>query len=375
MPWERLLLTRVHLSDPHEEGLPMFTLSNRFLAGALVSAAAVSMLASCGGDSGANADNCKGAQVKLGALGSSSDALLFIAEKKGYFKSQGLNVQTVKFDSAAKMITPLGSGQIEIGAGAPSAGFYNAVSRGIGLRIVADKAKITKGYDFLPVLVRKKLLDSGQVKSVADLKGRKVAEPAKGTATASTIAAVLKSADLGYNSVDHEYLAFPAQVAAFRNGSIDAAATIEPFATVAVNSGVAAPLFDSTKVYDNQQISVLVYSSDFSEERPHVAQCFMNAYVKAANYYDDAVKDGSWKSARGKEVASIVAKAIGISPELFRQTNPSFVSKDASVNKASLERDYTFFKDQGLLEGAKDPDFSKLVDMRFVNAAAHSTGR
>jgi NitT/TauT family transport system substrate-binding protein len=347
----------------------MFRLRNRYLTVVLTGMAASLLLTACGGDTGADADSCENAHVRMGALGSSSDALLFIAENKGYFKAQGLDVESVKFDSAAQMIAPLGSGQLDVGAGAPSAGFYNAVARGVDLRIVADKAKIASGYDFLPILVRKDLVESGKVKGIQDLKGLKVAEPAPATATSSMLAAVLKSANLSYNDVDHQYVPFPGQVAAFNNGSIDAAATIEPFATAAIQSGGAVRMFDSTKVYNNQQISVLLYSAQFSADRPRVAQCFMNAYVKAAAYYYDAVPHGTWDEPQGKEVASIVSGQIKISPEVFSKTAPAFVSKDASVNKESLERDYQFFKAQGLLESDVVPDFSKLVDMKYVMAS------
>ncbi|MEO3867508.1 ABC transporter substrate-binding protein [Nonomuraea sp. B12E4] len=137
----------------------------------------------------------------MGALASSSDALLFIAEKKGYFADQGLRVESVRFDSAAQVIAPLGSGQPDIGAGAPSAGFCNAVARGIDVRIVADKAKLAGGYNFLPILVRKDLAGSGKVQQIGDLKGLKVAEPAQATATSSMVSAVLGSANLRYNDV------------------------------------------------------------------------------------------------------------------------------------------------------------------------------
>lgn len=347
----------------------MFNSPSRRLAAALAGLAACSALTACGGGSSAAADNCSNAKVKMGALGSSSDSLLFIAEQKGYFKDKGLDVESVRFDSAAQMIAPLGSGQLEIGAGAPSAGFYNAVARGIDVRIVADKAKLTSGYDFAPILVRKDLVDSGKVKEIGDLKGLQVAEPAQATATSSLVSAVLESANLKYGDVQHKYVAFPEQVAAFQNGSIDAAVTLEPFATSAASSGAAVRMFDSTKIYNNQQISVMLYGARFSTERPHVAQCFMDAYVKAAKYYHDAVEQGNWDSAQGQEVSSIVADKIQIKPELLSKTTPPFVAADASVDKESLQRDYQFFKDQRLLESGKEADFSKLIDMKYVEAA------
>jgi NitT/TauT family transport system substrate-binding protein len=78
--------------------------------------------------------------ITVGATSSTSDAPIFIADKKGYFREEGLDVKVVNFRSAADMVAPLGAGQIEAGAGSASAGLYNAVARGIRIKIVADKA-------------------------------------------------------------------------------------------------------------------------------------------------------------------------------------------------------------------------------------------
>jgi len=82
-----------------------------------------------------------GAQaITVGATSSTSDAPIYIADKKGFFRAEGLEVKVSDFRSAADMVAPLGAGQLHAGAGSASAGIYNAVARGIRIRIVADKA-------------------------------------------------------------------------------------------------------------------------------------------------------------------------------------------------------------------------------------------
>ncbi len=62
-------------------------------------------------------------ELTIGTIGAASDAPLFIADAKGYFAEQGLKVKFVRFDSAAKMIPSLSSGDVDVGSGATSAGF------------------------------------------------------------------------------------------------------------------------------------------------------------------------------------------------------------------------------------------------------------
>ncbi|MEN3276897.1 MAG: NitT/TauT family transport system substrate-binding protein, partial [Massilia sp.] len=127
------------------------------------------------------------AALRVGVSGASSDAVFYIAHKKNYFKEEGLTVAFTQFDSAAKMVAPLGNGQLDVGGGSPSAGLYNAVARGIDIKIVADKGSTPPGYGFQPLLVRKDLVDSGRYKTLKDLKGMKIAGSAPGSASTSTL--------------------------------------------------------------------------------------------------------------------------------------------------------------------------------------------
>src|SRR5215831_12589872 len=130
--------------------------------------------------------------VNVGITDSSSDAVFFIADKRGYFKAEGLAATMTSFASAAKMIAPLGTGQLDVGGGTVAAGLYNAVERGINIKIVADKASIKDGYEYSTLLVRKDLAESGRYKTLADLKGMTVATASQGAGSESSLNEALK---------------------------------------------------------------------------------------------------------------------------------------------------------------------------------------
>ena len=98
--------------------------------------------------------------VKVGTTNLSSDIGLFLAQKRGYFTEEGVKVELISFDSGAKMVAPLGAGDLDAAAGAASAGLYNAVNRGLKLKIVADKGTNISGYSYKALTVRKDLIDS-----------------------------------------------------------------------------------------------------------------------------------------------------------------------------------------------------------------------
>lgn len=312
------------------------------------------------------------ATVRIGTTNSSSDAPFFIGDKKGYFEEQGIKVELNSFDSAAKMIAPLGNGDLDVAAGAPSAGLYNAVARDVDFKIVADKGSTPPGYGYMPLLV-----NSGAAESFdgyEDLAGKKVAEPAQGTATSSTLNEALKKAGLSYDDVQHEYLGFPDHVTALDNGSIDASLTTEPSATRAIQTGAATRFAGTDEIYPDQQLAVVLYSGEFAEENAEVARKFMVGYLRAVRDYNDALKDGKLAGPNAEEMVSILTEYTPVKDaNLYKEMTPNGVDPNGELNLDSLEKDLQFFKEQGLLE-SDAVAIDGVVDTSFVEAASDELG-
>jgi NitT/TauT family transport system substrate-binding protein len=312
-------------------------------------------------------------RVTIGVTNASSDLALFIADAKGYFKEAGIEAQFSAFDSAAKMIAPLGAGQLDVGSGAASSGLYNAVERGISIRIVADKARNAPGYGFQSLMVRRALIEDGSVKSITDLKGRKVAIVAAASSDASVLNEALKSAGLGYNDVERVYLGFPQQFTAYQNGAIDASITTEPTVTALVKAGTAVRLTGNDAFYPNAQTSVILYGGEFATRRPDVARRFMKAYVRALRDYNDALKEGKIAGKGADEIIAIFTRYANIKDKaIIRAMTAHGVDPNGWVNVASLHKDWTFFKEQGQVKGRVKVE--DVLDRSFVDAAIKELG-
>jgi NitT/TauT family transport system substrate-binding protein len=311
--------------------------------------------------------------ITVGATSSTSDAPIYIADKQGYFRAEGLDVKVVNFRSAADMVAPLGAGQIEAGAGSASAGLYNAVARGIAIKIVADKASSPPGYGGTKILVRKDHVDSGRYKTLADLKGMKFAMNAPGVSNTSTLNTLLKSVGLKYSDVETIDMPLPDHVAALKNKSVDASASVEPGPALAVRNGDAAVIKSDDEILPNHQIAVLLYAEDFARKRPDAAKSFMRAYLRAVRFYNGALKDGRLDGPNADAVIAILAEATPIkSREIYKLITPTGMNPDGRVNKASLAYDLAFYAEQGLVKGAVNLDDA--VDGSFVEAALKELG-
>lgn len=310
--------------------------------------------------------------VTVGVNGAASDAPIYIAQKKGYFAAEGITVKTSNFQSAAMMVPPLGTGELDVGAGSASAGLYNAVARGIRIRIVADKASSPPGYGATKLLVRKELIDNGRYKSFKDLKDLKIATTAPGVSNSSLLNDVLKSVGLQYSDIKTVDFAAPIDhVTALKNGSVDGAAAIEPAPTLSVEDGSAVVIGTDDVISPYHQIAVLLYSQDFAG-KTELATKFMRAYIRAIRFYNDALKDGHLAGPTAGELISILTENTRLKAETYRKVTPTGVNPDGKVNVQSLEHDLAFYTDQGLVKQQIKVD--KLVDMSFAQAAVKSLG-
>jgi NitT/TauT family transport system substrate-binding protein len=312
-------------------------------------------------------------ELTIGTIGAASDAPLFIADANGYFAEQGLKVNFVRFDSAAKMIPSVSSGEVDVGSGATSAGLYNAVERGIGMKIVSDKARNTKDYSFENIMVRTDLYDSGKVTDLKDFKGLKVAISAKGNSEDALVNYALTKVGMSIKDIDPIYLGFPSQITAYANKGIDASLTVEPTVSKLLQLGVARKLITADEIFPGFQTAVVFYSPKFIHDQPENAKKFMVALVKAIRFYDDSLKGGHIAGPNADAVIDILVKYSFLKdPAVHRAIISQAVDPDGELNMPSLQMAWQYFKDTGEIDGKVT--VNDVVDMSYVHAAAKVLG-
>jgi NitT/TauT family transport system substrate-binding protein len=311
--------------------------------------------------------------VHVGVLGAISDAGFFIADKQGYFAEQGIAVEFVPFKESTEMTAPLAAGQLDVGAGAPTAGFYNAVSRGMDIRIVADKGSMPPLYGYMPLIVRKDLIDSGRFTGLKDLKGLRLGSPSPGGSAVATLERALAMGGLSIGDVDLVYLGHPQLALAITNHAIDAAFITEPNATNALRQGAAVRFLRGDEVYPGQQLAVVLYAGSFAKSAPELARKFMVAYVKAARDYNDALRDGRLAGPKAEEIIAILVASTAVKdPAIYRAIIPHGCNPDGGVDVVSLKQDLAFFRRGGLIKG--DVSVEQALDPSFAEAAAATLG-
>ncbi len=230
------------------------------------------------GGSAARADDL--VKLKVGIANSASDVGLLVASQKGYFKREELDVDLIPFQNAAVMVAPFATGELDAGGGGPSAALYNAVARGIDVRIVADKTSTPPGRPLNFLLVRKDLVDSGRFKTIADLKGMKIASGAVGGSATATLDKLIEKAGIAPTDVERVAMDFPQVPIALANKAVDASMLTEPSASAAVKNGSSVKIMGDDRIYPGHQVAVILYGGPFIRNKPKAAQKFMRAYLE-----------------------------------------------------------------------------------------------
>jgi NitT/TauT family transport system substrate-binding protein len=309
--------------------------------------------------------------VRFGSPQSISDAGVFIARERGYFRDQGLDVDVIPFQSGPNTIAPLAAGDLDVAGGTVSTALFNAIERGVGIKAVADKGISQPGFEFSQLVLRRDLADSGQVREIADLRGRRVAIASERSGAESQLAQTLARGGVGIGDVDATVLGFPDMVVALGNRAVDGAVIIEPLLGAAVERGVAVtwePGYSSAAYGGVYQAAILVVSGRFAAQ-PDLVRRFLVGYLQGVRAYNDAFAKGEGRP----EVVRILTEQTTIKdPTVYDRMQMAGLDPDGRLFRQSLQRDLDYFRQRGYYTGSLTLD--DIIDSAYVDYAAQQLG-
>ncbi|MBC6463618.1 ABC transporter substrate-binding protein [Actinomadura sp. HBU206391] len=311
----------------------------------LVLAAACGSNSESGGGSGGS--DSKTTTLNVGLFGALSDAGLITAQKKGYFTAERLDVKFVPSQSAPTIISLTAAGKLDASGTSATPGLFNAISRGVKLKIAADKGKIDPTHSWTGLVVRQDLFGSGAITSVAQLKGKRIGVPDVNTATGAELAKALESAGLSIKDVKLVPQNPADSFAALQSKSVDAAALQEPFIAQATAKKVGHVLLPFGTVMPGAANGIILYGEKLATNKDLSAR-FLKAYLKGVADYNAAFPtDGKKPVGRDEIVSYLVAATSVKSPELYEKMAPVLLAPDGKVDMASIDAFQQFFKSIG----------------------------
>jgi NitT/TauT family transport system substrate-binding protein len=291
---------------------------------------------------------------------------LTIAEQKGYFKDEGLEVEIPDFPGGAKALEALIGGSADLVSGAYE---HTITQQAKGQSI---EAVVLQGKNAGIVLAMPKA-KAAAYKSPADLKGMKIGVTAPGSSTNMFVNILLAKANLPPDAVSIVGVGAGAgAVAIMKRGDIEAMSNLDPVIAQLESDGTVVPVIDTrtakgmAQVYGGAYAAGCIYArTEFVQKNPRTVQAVANAIVRALRFIQHSTPE---------EIVAAVPTTYYTDKALYTaalKANLDNFAHDGAISMAAAESVYKDLKtfDPGLQKAASI-DLSKTIDMSFQQKAA-----
>ena len=220
-------------------------------------------------------------KIRIGILPFSESLGAIIADKQGYFKAEGLDVEMTSFVSGALSLPLLQSGRLDI-AFSNTVSTLQALEQGLDGIILAPGAVVgTKAPDSTTAL----LVLKGTAKTPKDLEGKRVAVNVINSIAWMYMVAMFDKHGVPRNGVRYVEIPFPQMNDPLLNKQVDAIGQVEPFRTILMGTGkVDAIAYTFVESQPNGDITQYVSLTSWAKKNPAAAARFARAIVKGAQF-------------------------------------------------------------------------------------------
>ncbi|MEV2270608.1 ABC transporter substrate-binding protein [Nonomuraea africana] len=232
----------------------------------------VSSLTACGGDEGATQEKTT---LTVGVVPVPSSAPLFIAEKNGFFKAEGLTVKTEIIQAPQAVMPKILNGSMD--AFLTSYVSLLAINDSGAAKLRLFQHVQTAAPGIASVVVPK----DSPIKTAADLKGKTVGVNVLKALGQTVTNAHLQQAGLTPEDVKFTAVPFADQLTALSTKKIDAAWLVEPFLTAAKKDGAVEIIDTTSGPTAGLPLDAWGVSEEWLAKNPKTAAAFQRALAKA----------------------------------------------------------------------------------------------
>jgi len=314
------------------------------------------LLSACGGSSSTGSTKYSGT-IHIASSTWTGYAILYLADKKGIWKSHGLDVNFKDVEDPNDRFIALAAGRLE-GMASTVDAFARQQSNGVAaIEVFPIDASV--GGDGI--------LAANSIKTVADLKGKTVAVN-QGSVSEWFLAQVLKVNNLSLKDVTEKNMKSGEAGAAFVAGKVDVAVTWEPWLSKA-RARTDGHVLVSSAQYPDLIMDSFAFRKDFVQKYPDTVKAFMKAYYDtftfmSANQADSLKIIGD---AVGENADDVMAD-LGTLQLFDLAKGKEVMGTAASPGKIydNVKAAADFWKTQGKIDTTVNP--KDAVDPSFINS-------
>jgi NitT/TauT family transport system substrate-binding protein len=304
--------------------------------------------------------------VRIGIARSVSNGAELIAIEKGYFREVGIKVEIDDIDTSANTMALLATNRLQIIAGGISAGYFNAIEKGLPIIIIADRVSTPIGHN---LMLRPDL--KGKITSLIELKGKVIASNGAGSVSTYEVGKMLETVGVSIADVDVKIIPFTQMPVAFANKAIDAGIVIPPFVSQFLEQGHAIGFAEPEMLVkpSPMTIAVIMVNTDWAKKHAELLRNYYTAYLRGVRDYCNAYHGAPIKD---EIIAALIRHGSERRPELLHKYPWPARSPDGRINTASMLDMQDWFIKNGFARAKFSAE--RLVDISYADFAVQKLG-
>ena len=307
-------------------------------------------------------------KIRIGILALTSHSPSIIAEGKGYFGEQGLDVEFVQFQAAQPMAVGIASGDIDFGMTAISGGLVSLAEKG-AVKIIGGALQETPGVEGQKILASKKAFDAG-VTSPDKIQGHSFGVTTAGSSFHYMAQKIADKSGFARSSIRIVPLQkVPAVIASLKSGQIDAWSIVPNIADALTRGDAVVEIGKIQDYIPNYQVTTVFTSDGNAGSKKDLVKRFLAGLSKGIADYNAALVDKTMGEKETAQLVAMVHKYV-YSAMPLEKADPRIragamrINADAAMNVASIQDQLEWFKSEKLVPA--DASMKNLVTTEFV---------
>lgn len=308
--------------------------------------------------------------LRLGLLHTLSPAPFYIAQERGYFRDEGIDLTFRFFEAAQPIAAAAVSGDIDVGVTALTGGFFNLAEKGT-LKVIGGGMHEQRGYEGSAILVSNKAFDAG-LTAPDKLAGHSFAITQYGSSFHYMIGRIAEAEHFDVKSVSlRPVQQVPNMIAAVQSGQVDATIAIASQAKPLAASGQAHIIGWVGDIVP-YQITAVFTTDRMIAQHADLLHRFARAYQKGVADYREAFLR---QDVGGKPIVDAKTDAAIPSIEKYVFTGDphaaekilagvGYYDAGGALDVADVTEQLRWFKAQDLVKG--EADAAAVIDTQFL---------
>ena len=304
-------------------------------------------------------------KLKVGALRFTSHAASFVALERGYFATEGLDVEFEFFQAAQPMAVAIASGDADYAVTAISGGLVSLAQKGAA-KVIGGALSEEDGIDGQLILASNAAFEAG-LTDPSKLDGKSFGITQAGSSFHYMGAQI--AAKEGVSMKFKPLNKVGAVIGALKSGQIDAWSIVPHIAKGLAGAGAVKIIGKVSDYIPNYQVTTVFTSANNAANERAKTEAFLRAFAKGAADFNAALVDKSAGDDAAMDMVNLVHKYVYADKPIEKaeksiRNGAMRINAGAALNATSVKNQLNWFKSENMVKAGVT--YETLVDDSYV---------